>query len=134
MLSRLALGRDGGARLSKVLHFLRLNFAQPLRIEQMAEVAHMSPSSFHRHFKAWTSVTPLQFQKQLRLKEARRWILAGVFNVQQAAHHVGYESSSQFSRDYSRMFGHAPKHDICRSPQDAKTRRSRECVAQDGAC
>jgi AraC-like DNA-binding protein len=71
----------------------------------------MSPSSFHQHFKALTSMTPLQFQKQLRLLEARRLMVTKAANVAEAAYKVGYESASQFSREYSRTFGIAPKQD-----------------------
>ena len=69
----------------------------------------MSPSSFHQHFKTLTAMTPLQFQKQLRLLEARRLMLAETATVATAAYQVGYESPSQFSREYSRMFGMSPK-------------------------
>jgi AraC-like DNA-binding protein len=72
----------------------------------------MSLSSFHQHFKAMTSMTPLQFQKQLRLLEARRLMVMEDANVAEAAYQVGYESASQFSREYSRMFGVAPKRDV----------------------
>ncbi len=71
----------------------------------------MSLSSFHQHFKTVTSMTPLQYQKQLRLLEARRLMAADGANVSSAAYRVGYESASQFSREYSRMFGAAPKRD-----------------------
>ena len=71
----------------------------------------MSASSFHEHFKSLTSMTPLQYQKQLRLLEARRLMLTGDANVSSAAHPVGCESASQFSREYARMFGDAPKRD-----------------------
>ncbi len=71
----------------------------------------MSHSSFHQHFKALTSMTPLQFQKELRLLEARRLMVADAASVAEAAYQVGYESTSQFSREYSRMFGVAPKRD-----------------------
>lgn len=93
------------------IYFLRANFTQTLRIEQLAETARMSVSSFHQHFKALTSMTPLQYQKQLRLLEARRLMVAAGANVADAAYQVGYESASQFSREYSRMFGVAPKRD-----------------------
>ena len=82
-----------------------------LRVEQLAEAARMSLSSFHQHFKALTSMTPLQFQKQLRLIEARRLMVAENASVTEAAYQVGYESASQFSREYSRMFGAPPKRD-----------------------
>jgi AraC-like DNA-binding protein len=110
-LCHLALPESNMMRVGKAIYFLRDNFARTLRIEQMAEVAGMSPSSFHQHFKVLTSVTPLQFQKQLRLLEARRLMVAEGLSVEQAAYQVGYESPSQFSREYSRMFGVAPKQD-----------------------
>ena len=99
-------------RIARAIHLLRNNFAQTLRVEQLAEVANMSASSFHQHFKALTSMTPLQFQKQLRLLEARRLMTADAVNVAEAAYQVGYESASQFSREYSRTFGVAPKRDV----------------------
>lgn len=99
-------------RIAKAIHLLRNNFAQTLRVEQLAEVANMSASSFHQHFKALTLMTPLQFQKQLRLLEARRLMTADAINVAEAAYQVGYESASQFSREYSRAFGVAPKRDV----------------------
>jgi AraC-like DNA-binding protein len=72
----------------------------------------MSPSAFHWQFKALTSMTPLQYQKQLRLLEARHLMAAGTANAETAAYQVGYESASQFSREYSRMFGAPPRRDI----------------------
>ena len=75
----------------------------------------MSPSAFHRQFKALTSMTPLHYQKQLRLLEARRLLVADAANVEAAAFQVGYESPSQFSRDYARMFGAPPRRDMVRS-------------------
>jgi AraC-like DNA-binding protein len=98
-------------RIAKAIRLLRENYAQTLRVERLAEAAHMSPSSFHQHFKALTSMTPLQFQKQLRLLEARRLMMADAVSVSEAAYQVGYESASQFSREYSRAFGVAPKRD-----------------------
>lgn len=110
-LRNLALPESNSERVVKAIYFLRDHFAQTLRVEQLAEVARMSPSSFHQHFKALTAMTPLQFQKQLRLLEARRLMVADAANVAEAAYQVGYESASQFSREYSRMFGVAPKRD-----------------------
>ncbi len=110
-LCHLALPESNIMRVGRAIYFLRDNYSQTLRVEQMAEVAGMSASSFHQHFKAITSVTPLQFQKQLRLLEARRLMVAEAASVEQAAYQVGYESASQFSREYSRMFGVAPKQD-----------------------
>ena len=102
---------------SRAIATLHVNFAQTLRVEQLADVARMSPSSFHQHFKALTSMTPLQFQKQLRLLEARRLMVAEAANVADAAYKVGYESPSQFSREYSREFGIAPKQDVLNQPR-----------------
>jgi AraC-like DNA-binding protein len=83
-----------------------------MRIEEMAEIANMSQSSFHHHFKEVTAMSPLQFQKRLRLTEARRIMLAEQADAASTAFRVGYESPSQFSREYSRMFGAPPLSDI----------------------
>ncbi|WP_349958835.1 AraC family transcriptional regulator [Rhizobium sp. ZPR3] len=99
-------------RIANAIRLLRDNFAEPVRIEQLAAAARMSPSSFHQHFKTLTSMTPLQYQKQMRLLEARRLMVAGQANVESAAYRVGYESASQFSREYARMFGTPPKRDV----------------------
>ncbi len=93
------------------IHCLRERFSEPVRIEELASVAHLSPSAFHRQFKSITSMTPLQYQKQLRLLEARRLMVTEEATVETAAFQVGYESSSQFSREYSRMFGLPPRRD-----------------------
>lgn len=98
-------------RIGRAIHLLRQNFARTLRVERLAEAASMSPSSFHQHFKALTAMSPLQFQKQLRLLEARRLLTAEARSVAEVAYQVGYESASQFSREYSRAFGVAPKRD-----------------------
>ncbi|MEO9337147.1 AraC family transcriptional regulator [Mesorhizobium sp. SB112] len=111
-ICKLALPESNIERVVKAVSMLHVNFAQTLRIEQLADVARMSPSSFHQHFKALTSMTPLQFQKQLRLLEARRLMVSEAANVADAAFKVGYESASQFSREYSRTFGVAPKQDV----------------------
>ncbi|MBD2077183.1 AraC family transcriptional regulator [Phormidium sp. FACHB-592] len=121
---RLLMGEQGEAvrqiatagsnmqRIAEVLKRLKADFAKPLRIEALAEQAHMSASSFHRHFKAVTSMSPLQYQKQLRLMEARRLMLTESCDAIAAADQVGYESPSQFSREYARMFGAPPIRDI----------------------
>ncbi|WP_142781997.1 AraC family transcriptional regulator [Agrobacterium sp. T29] len=111
-LCKLALPESNIERVVKAVSMLHVNFAQTLRIKQLADIARMSPSSFQQHFKALTSMTPLQFQKQLRLLEARRLMVAEAVNVTEAAYKVGYESASQFSREYSRTFGVAPKQDV----------------------
>jgi AraC-like DNA-binding protein len=101
-------------RIASVLKLMKADFAQPLRVEDLAGQASMSPSSFHSHFKAVTSMSPLQYQKQLRLLEARRLMLVENYNATTAAERVGYESPSHFSREYSRMFGAPPIGDIQR--------------------
>ncbi|WP_186017827.1 AraC family transcriptional regulator [Burkholderia gladioli] len=105
------LGNGHAERVVRAIHALRDRYNAPIRIEELAQLARMSPSAFHRQFKALTSMTPLQFQKQLRLLEARRLIAHEVVKVEEAAFKVGYESASQFSREYSRMFGISPKRD-----------------------
>lgn len=108
---RLALP-DGHARhIADAIRLLRERYDQPLRMEELADAARMSPSSFYQHFKALTAMTPLQYQKQLRLTEARRMMLSEAATVAGAAYEVGYESPSQFSREYARMFGTPPKRD-----------------------
>jgi len=99
-------------RIAEVIQLIKTDFAQPMRIESLAEQASMSPSSFHYHFKEVTSMSPLQYQKQLRLLEARRLMLSENSDASNAAYQVGYESPSQFSREYSRMFGAPPIRDI----------------------
>jgi AraC-like DNA-binding protein len=108
---KLALPNSHTRRIADAIRHLRDNYARPVRVEELAEAARMSVSSFHQHFKTLTSMTPLQYQKQLRLLEARRLMTADGANVSAAAYRVGYESASQFSREYSRMFGAAPKRD-----------------------
>lgn len=111
-IRKLSLPASATERVARAIHLLRDNIAQPMRVEQLADAARMSPSSFHQHFKALTSMTPLQYQKQLRLLEARRLMVANAASVADASYKVGYESASQFSREYSRMFGVAPKRDV----------------------
>ena len=111
-LRNLALPESNSDRVARAIYFLHTNFVQTLRVEKLADVARMSASSFHQHFKALTSMTPLQYQKQLRLLEARRLMVAEASSVAEAAYKVGYESPSQFSREYTRMFGVAPKQDV----------------------
>ena len=109
---RMTLSNNHERRILAAIHFLRDHFAQPIRTGQLASIAQLSPSAFHRQFKAVTSMTPLQYQKQLRLLEARRLMSADAANIERAAFQVGYESPSQFSREYRRMFGMSPRRDI----------------------
>jgi transcriptional regulator GlxA family with amidase domain len=111
-ICKIAMPDSQTRRITDAIYLLRDNFTTPLRIRQLAATARMSPSSFHQHFKALTSMTPLQYQKQLRLLEARRLLLSGSVNVAGAAYQVGYESASQFSREYARAFGTPPKRSV----------------------
>jgi transcriptional regulator GlxA family with amidase domain len=111
-VAKLALPDGHARRVAGAIRLLREKFDQPVRMEELADAARMSPSSFYQHFKVLTAMTPLQYQKQLRLLEARRRMLAEEVNVESAAFAVGYESPSQFSREYARMFGTPPKRDV----------------------
>ncbi|MBV8047775.1 MAG: AraC family transcriptional regulator [Paludibacterium sp.] len=111
-VAQLALANNPMKRVLDAIHTLRGQFAEPVSIEHLASVAQMSPSAFHRQFKALTAMTPLQYQKQLRLLEARNLMVSGAVNAETAAYRVGYESPSQFSREYARLFGAPPKRDI----------------------
>lgn len=101
-------------RIAAAVAEIRSKFAQPLRVEALARMVHMSASSFHQHFRAVTSMSPVQYQKVLRLEEARRLLLLQPIDAQAAARAVGYVSASQFSREYARYFGAAPTRDIAR--------------------
>ena len=108
----MTVGKTHTRDVLNAIHYLRDHFAEPVRIEDLASLAHMSPSAFHRQFKAITAITPLQYQKQLRLLEARRVMIADELNVGTTAARVGYESSTQFIREYGRMFGLPPRRDM----------------------
>jgi AraC-like DNA-binding protein len=111
-VARLALANSPSQPVISAMHSLRRRFSEPIRVDELAAIARMSSSAFHRRFKALTSLTPLQYQKQLRLLEARRLMASRAFNVEAAAFEVGYESASQFSREYARLFGAPPKRDL----------------------
>jgi len=111
-VARIALANSPSRNVIGALHSLRDRFREAVRVDELAAIARMSPSAFHRQFKALTALTPLQYQKQLRLLEARRLLVSRSFNVETAAFEVGYESPSQFSREYTRMFGAPPKRDV----------------------
>lgn len=110
VLRQIARGDSRLAQVRRTIQWLRGHFDQAMRIEQLAELAGMSVPSFHRHFKAATAMSPLQYQKSLRLQAARR-LLAANAEASRAAYSVGYESASQFSREYARMFGAPPSRD-----------------------
>lgn len=113
-LAQIAVEGSSSYRIREAIEHIVRHWEQPFRIEDLAETANMSVSSFHRHFKEITAMSPLQFQKQLRLQEARRLLMAESADAADVAFRVGYESASQFSREYSRMFGAPPRADIKR--------------------
>lgn len=106
--------KSGVQRMAKAVSWIREHFAQPVTVDEMAASVGMAPSSFHQRFKAVTSMSPLQYQKVLRLHEARRLMLFQQLDVTDACRRTGYLSASQFSREYSRFFGSAPTRDIAR--------------------
>ena len=109
-LKQLGLKESNTARIGRATLWLRNHFDQPLRVADLAELANMSAASFHRHFKTVTQLTPIQYQKQIRLQEAKRLLLQEE-EVASIGFAVGYESASRFSRDYRRLFGLAPGQD-----------------------
>jgi len=109
---------DQSHRTAKAIAWVRANYAKPLRIEDLAKIAGMGVSTLHHHFRTLTAMSPLQYQKQLRLHAARERMLMDSLDAASAAFEVGYESATQFNREYSRFFGQPPKRDIrtLRSP------------------
>lgn len=114
-VARMVLPEGPPQRIALAIHHLRENYDAPLSVAALAGLAGMSPSSFHQHFKALTSMSPLQYQKHLRLLEARRRMLTEGERAGSAAFSVGYESVSQFSREYARMFGDPPRRETQRA-------------------
>ncbi|WP_150271343.1 AraC family transcriptional regulator [Paenibacillus tepidiphilus] len=111
-LGQIAMEGSHTYRIREAIDYITANYAEAIRVEQLAEAASMSLSTFHRNFKEVTGMTPIQFQKQMRLQEARRLLLAESAEAAEVAYRVGYESASQFSREYSRMFGSPPRSDV----------------------
>lgn len=107
----MTISKTHTSSILNAIHLLRDHYTEPIGIDQLASLARMSASAFQRQFKAITSMTPLQYQKQLRLLKARRLMVADEKNVKTAAFEVGYESPTQFSREYARMFGMPPRRD-----------------------
>lgn len=126
ILYRLALGPQGAtlrqitaadsklARIARAIRWIAQNYAEALSVDALADLAGMSRSSFHRHFRAVTSMSPLQYQKRIRLQEARRLLFAAEADAMRVGFAVGYESPSQFSREYGRLFGAPPGRDAAR--------------------
>jgi AraC-like DNA-binding protein len=113
-LCQIALSAGRAHRIAKAIELVRKSYDKPLRIPSLARQLGMSTSGLHHHFKAVTAMTPLQFQKQLRLQEARRLLVAGDFDAATAGYRVGYYDASQFSREYKRFFGEPPIRDVVR--------------------
>ncbi|HCG80263.1 MULTISPECIES: AraC family transcriptional regulator [Gammaproteobacteria] len=101
-----------GYQIARTIEWMKENFSKPVKVEDLANNSGMSVSAFHNHFRSMTAMSPLQFQKKMRLNEARRLMLAEHLDASKAAFEVGYESPSQFSREYSRLFGAPPMKDI----------------------
>lgn len=129
-LAQIVSAGGQGQQIARAIQWLRQHYNKPLRIAELASMVNMSPSSLHHHFRQITAMSPLQYQKVLRLHEARRLLLTEGCDVATAAHRVGYESPSQFSREYSRQHGAPPLRDVMRlramGPLDAAT-----CVELD---
>jgi AraC-like DNA-binding protein len=111
-LERMAQADGNTSGVVKAVIWLKENFDKPFSIKLIAQEANMSPSGLHHHFKTFTNMTPLQYQKQLRLQEARRLMLVEAMDASAAGYHVGYVSRSQFTREYSRLFGTPPLRDV----------------------
>lgn len=114
MLHQIAAGEGKMQQVNRAVAWLKHNYKEPFSIETLTQETHMSPSTLHHHFKTVTGLSPLQYQKQLRLQEARRLLLAQAVDAATAGHIVGYESPSQFSREYRRLFGASPLRDVAR--------------------
>lgn len=111
-LKQMTIEGSSSLQIGDVVEHIMKNYDSSFRIEDLAEIANMSVSSFHRHFKEVTAMSPIQFQKQIRLQKARNLLLSESADAADVAFRVGYESPSQFSREYSRMFGLPPREDI----------------------
>jgi len=123
-LRQIAFADSSLRRVGQAIDWIKQTFREPFSIAAVADAAGMSSSSLHQHFKAVTALSPVQYQKRLRLQEARRLVLNGAMDAANAGHSVGYDSPSQFSRDYRRLFGDPPIRDIAklRSSSDEPTR------------
>ncbi|MBE1878540.1 AraC family transcriptional regulator [Myceligenerans pegani] len=131
ILWRLLTGDNGGAiqqiarsestHIRRAIRWIRDNYSEPLKVEELAELAGLSVSAFHRNFRAVTSMSPIQFQKQIRLQEARLLLADSEYDVTTTGHQVGYVSASQFSREYRRQFGAPPSVDSARLRDRAAT-------------
>ena len=125
MLRDIATPDTALSRIGVAIQWIRQNFTKPLRVEALADMAALSVSAFHRHFKAVTALSPLQYQKQIRLLHARWLLISGGANVTSTAFNVGYESSTQFSREYARLFGAPPSKDAGRIAEEMRVSQRR---------
>lgn len=121
---QIALADSKISQVNRAIDWIKRNFNQPFRIDAVCSAANMSPSALHAHFKTVTSMSPLQYQKHLRLQEARRLIVSNVRDAASAGHDVGYDSPSQFSREYRRLFGAPPIRDAVRLRETPATELS----------
>ncbi len=132
-LRQIASAGSQSNQIARAIDWLKGNFMRPLRIDDLAERVNMSTSTFHHHFRSVTAISPLQYQKWLRLNEARRLMLAESQDATTAAFEVGYESPSQFSREYSRLFGAPPLRDITNLRQMAGSENALEQAVGEAA-
>jgi transcriptional regulator GlxA family with amidase domain len=114
----MAIGDGRLRRVAGAIAWIKEHYAEPLQVEALAKRVNMSPSALHGHFRAVAGVSPVQYQKRLRLQEARRLLLAGATSAETVAYTVGYASASQFSREYVRLFGQPPRRDAERMRAD----------------
>ena len=112
LLRRIASTGNHGYQIARIIDWLKANYNKPVKVDELANQAGLSTSAFHSHFRAITAMSPLQYQKKIRLNEARRLMLTERYDASRAAFEVGYESPSQFNREYSRLFGAPPARDI----------------------
>ncbi|TNC29662.1 AraC family transcriptional regulator [Amycolatopsis alkalitolerans] len=122
VLRQIGLAESSLSYVNRAIRWIRDHYAEPIRIGELAGLAGMSPSAFHRHFRAVTAMSPVQFQKRIRLQEARSLLVADPGDVAGIGHLVGYDSPSQFSREYRRLFGAPPGQDAARLRADAARR------------
>lgn len=111
-LAEIAIGDGRLRRVAGAIAWIKAHYTEPLQVEDLAKRVHMSPSALHAHFSAAAGVSPIQYQKQLRLQEARSRLIAGATSAEAVAYEVGYASASQFSREYARVFGEPPRRDV----------------------
>jgi AraC-like DNA-binding protein len=124
-LAEMAIGDGRLRRVAGAIAWIKAHYAEPLPVEALARRANMSPSALHAHFSAVAGVSPIQYQKQLRLQEARRLLMVEVTSAEAVAYQVGYASASQFSREYARLFGQPPRRDAERMREVAASEVSR---------